>query len=149
MKKVLIAFLTIFITSSITLAGEVKTNDYTLTNKEIKQELNMLKTRRLLIANALLLTDLQKAKANQIYQKVADKEAILYAQLKKEKAIYQAVSKEKNTKAKKQQRQIINMLNKDIQNLQHNADKDFKSILNHDQRVKFRRLNNELKLKKV
>ena len=41
------------------------------------------------------------------------------------------------------------MLNKDIQNLQHNADKDFKSILNHDQRVKFRRLNNELKLKKV
>ena len=40
MKKVLIALLTIFITSSITLAGEVKTNDYTLTNKEIKQELN-------------------------------------------------------------------------------------------------------------
>ena len=41
MKKVLIALLTIFITSSITLAGEVKTNDYTLTNKEIKQELNI------------------------------------------------------------------------------------------------------------
>ena len=53
MKKVLIALLTIFITSSITLAGEVKTNDYTLTNKEIKQELNMLKKRRLLIANTL------------------------------------------------------------------------------------------------
>ena len=148
MKKVLISLLTIVLTSSLALAGEVKTNDYTL-NKEIKQELNTLKTRRLLIANALLLTDLQKAKADQIYKGVADKEAILYAQLKKEKAIYQAVSKEKNTKAKKQQRQIINMLNKDIQTLQHNADKDFKSILNHDQRVKFRRLNNELKLKKV
>lgn len=149
MKKVLISLLTIVLTSTLALAGEVKTNDYTLTNKELKQELHTLKTRRLLIANALLLTDLQKAKAEQIYQKVADKEAILYTQLKKEKAIYQAISNEKNTKAKKEQRKIINMLNKDLQTLQHEADKDFKSILNHDQRVKFRRLNNELKLKKI
>lgn len=149
MKKIFISLLTIVLTSSIALAGEVKTNSYTLTNKEIKQELNTIKTRRLLIANALLLTDLQKAKADQIYKSVADKEAILYAQLKREKAIYQAVSKEKNAKAKKQQKQIINMLNNDIQTLQKEADKDFKSILNHDQRVKFRRLNNELKLKKV
>ena len=149
MKKILISLLTIILTSSVALAGEVKTNSYTLTNKEIKQELNTLKTRRLLIANALLLTDLQKVKAEQIYKNEADKEAILYAQLKREKAIYQAVAKEKNSKAKKEQRQIINMLTKDIHTLQHNADKDFKSILNHDQRVKFRRLNNELKLKKV
>lgn len=149
MKKILISLLTIILASSVAIAGEVKTNSYTLTNKEIKQELNTLKTRRLLIANALLLTDLQKVKAEQIYKNVADKEAILYAQLKREKAIYQAVAKEKNSKAKKEQRQIINMLAKDIHTLQHNADKDFKSILNHDQRVKFRRLNNELKLKKV
>lgn len=149
MKKLLISLLTIVLTSSIALAGEVKTNNYTLTSKEIQQELNTLKTRRLLIANALLLTDMQKVKAEQIYKKVSDKEAVLYAQLKREKAIYQAVAKEKNSQAKKEQRQIINMLNKDIQTIQHNADKDFKSILNHDQRVKFRRLNNELKLKKV
>ena len=102
MKKILISLLTIILTSSVALAGEVKTNSYTLTNKEIKQELNTLKTRRLLIANALLLTDLQKVKAEQIYKNVADKEAILYAQLKREKAIYQAVAKEKNSKAKKE-----------------------------------------------
>lgn len=149
MKKIFIAFFTLVVTSSFVFAGEVNTNNYTFSNKEVQQELNTIKTRRLLIANALLLTDMQKIKAEQIYKNIADKEAILYAQIKKEKAIYQAVAKEKKSQAKKEQRQVINMLNKEIQTLQRDADKDFKSILNHDQRVKFRRLNNELKLKKV
>lgn len=149
MKKIFIAIFTLVVTSSFAFAGEVNTNNYTFSNKEVQQELNTIKTRRLLIANALLLTDMQKIKAEQIYKNIADKEAILYAQMKKEKAIYQAVAKEKKSQAKKEQRQVINMLNKEIQTLQRDADKDFKSILNHDQRVKFRRLNNELKLKKV
>lgn len=151
MKKYFLLLLTIFMLGSATPANSINTDitpeNNVLTDKEIKAQISKIKTKRIIIANALLLNDFQKEKANEIYSKNFQKEVLLLAQLKKEKEILKSMSKEKkNSIERKNQRKIIANLEKSIETLECNTDKEFKKVLNRQQRSKFKRLQREVQI---
>lgn len=151
MKKYFLLLLTIFLLTSAAPANSINTDitpeNNALTDKEIKAQISKIKTKRIIIANALLLNDFQKEKANEIYSKNFQKEVLLLAQLKKEKEILKSMPKEKkNSIDRKNQRKIIANLEKSIETLECNTDKEFKKVLNRQQRSKFKRLQREIQI---
>ena len=81
------------------------------------------------------------------YSKNFQKEVLLLAQLKKEKEILKSMPKEKrNSVERKNQRKIIANLEKSIETLECNTDKEFKKVLNRQQRSKFKRLQREVQI---
>ena len=147
MKNLFLTLLAVICISAPALAIEITTDSTNFSNKEVKIQVNKINTKRLLIANALLLTDAQKLKANSIYNKSSEKEAILYLQLNQEKKLLQDLSKQKaNFAEKKAQRKIINNIEKNIKSIQKESDKDFKSILNYSQKLKYNKLKKEIQI---
>ncbi len=126
-------------------ASEISVQTSALSNKEIRTQINKIKTKRIIIANTLLLDSEQKKKANDIYSKIIEKEAMLFAQLQKEQEILKSMTKENSTKSERRaQRKVVNSLYKAIKTSENATDKEFKKILNHNQRVKFNRLKKEI-----
>ena len=149
MKKILLTTILICFICSSAFANnsttQISTENYMLSNKEIKAQIYKIKTKRIIISNALLLNDSQKEKANQIYSKNMEKEALLIAQLKKEQSILKAMSEQKHNSAeKRQQRKIVYNLQKAIINIENETDKEFKKVLTRSQRSKFNRLSKEV-----
>ncbi len=149
MKKIFVFIvLFIFYTSFCNLSAfsaEISTENSAILNREIKAQINKIKTKRIIIANALLLNNAQKEKAGEIYSSVIEKEALLLAQLEKEKEIMKNLYNEENNRSQRRnQRRIIYNLQKAIVDVENQVDKDFKKILTHDQKVKFNRLKKEI-----
>ena len=147
MKKllVLLAILLFTLNNGFVSASEIHSENSALQNKEIRAQLNKIKTKRIIIANALLLNSSQKKKAREIYSSVAEKEAMLLAELKEEKAILNSIPDDKpNAEARRNQRRIIYNLQKAIADIENHVDKEFKKILTHDQKVKFNSLRKEI-----
>lgn len=148
MKKILL-FLIIFLCGSVVLADvsqtEISSESNALSNKEVKAQLQKIKTKRIIIANALRLTDAQKEKANKIYSKNFEKEALLLAQLKKEQSILKEMSNKKRySPERKAQRKIVYELEKAIINIEDDMDKEFRKILTREQKSKFNRFKREI-----
>lgn len=148
MKKILL-FLMIFLCGSVVFAEvsqtEISSESNALSNKEVKAQLQKIKTKRIIIANALRLTDAQKEKANKIYSKNFEKEALLLAQLKKEQSILKEMSNKKcYSPERKAQRKIVYELEKAIINIEDDMDKEFRKILTHEQKYKFKRFKREI-----
>ncbi len=149
MKNLIILFtlLYFFINLNCALANEICVETTALTNKEIRAQLNKIKTKRIIIANALLLDDAQKKKANTIYSKIIQKEALQLAQLRKEQEILKSMTKENSTsEARRKQRKIVYNLQEAIRISEKQVDKEFKKILTHNQKVKFKRLKKEINI---
>ncbi len=148
MKKILL-FLMIFLCGSVVFAEvsqtEISSESNALSNKEVKAQLQKIKTKRIIIANALRLTDAQKEKANKIYSKNFEKEALLLAQLKKEQSILKEMSNKKHySSERKAQRKIVYELEKAIINIEDDMDKEFRKILTREQKSKFNRFKREI-----
>ena len=138
MKKYL-SLICILVLLSLSLncvcASEMSAQTTALYDKEVRTQINKIKTKRIIIANALLLTDNQKKKANEIYSKTIEKESIQFVQLKREQAILKNMTKNNTTfKERKAQRKIVNNLYDAIKASENETDKEFKKILNHKQR---------------
>ncbi len=149
MKKIFITLLTILtITGSANaIENTLKIDDLSVSNNEIKAQLNKIKTQRLIISNALLLNDIQKLRANEIFDNYNEKEALIYVQLKQENALLASLKSQKANKAEqKTQAKNIKNLKKALKSIQKQNDKEFKEILNHSQRVKFNRLRKEIQV---
>lgn len=149
MKKILLILSICVITFNINSATAVELNPETnaLSKKEIKAQVNKIKTKRIIIANALLLDEAQRKKADEIYYSVIDKEAIILEQLKKEQATLKSMTKETNTFAeRKSQRKTVYELQHALRVIESDVDKEFKKLLNHNQRVKFNRLKKEINI---
>ena len=142
---ILSAILFFFYIQSYTFAAELSADIPEISNREVNAHLNKIKTKRIIIANALLLDNAQKEKALKIYSDVVEKEALLVSQLEKEKQIMKELYKQENNRAERRnQRRIIYNLQKAIADVENQVDKDFRKILNHDQKVKFNRLRKEI-----
>lgn len=149
MKKILLTTLITCIIGSSAFAQDsatqISTENYMLSNKEIKAQIYKIKTKRIIISNALRLNDSQKQKTNEIYSKNMEKEALLIAQLKKEQSILKELNEQKkNSLEKKQQRKIVYNLQKSLITLEKETDKEFKKVLTREQRSKFNRLSKEV-----
>lgn len=126
-------------------ATEISAKTSALSNKEVRAQINKIKTKRIIIANTLLLDSAQKKKANEIYSKTIEKEAIQLTQLRKEQEILKTMTKENSTNAERRaQRKVVNSLYNAIKTSENETDKEFKKILNHNQKVKFNRLKKEI-----
>lgn len=126
-------------------ASEISAQTSALSNKEVRAQINKIKTKRIIIANTLLLDSAQKKKANDIYSRTIEKEAIQIAQLRKEQEILKNMTKENSTNAERRaQRKVVNSLYNAIKASENETDKEFKKILNHSQKVKFNRLKKEI-----
>ena len=104
MKKHLFLFFipVIFVLSiNCVCASEISVQTSALSNKEIRAQINKIKTKRIIIANTLLLDSAQKKKANDIYSKTIEKEAMQLAQLRKEQEILKSMTKENSTKSER------------------------------------------------
>lgn len=149
MKKIFITFLTLFTISNCVYAIEnnLQVENLNISNIEIKSQLNKIKTKRLIISNALLLNDIQRLKADKIFDNYNEKEALIYLQLKQENAILLNLKSQKaNKKEQKAQMKNIKNLKKALKSIQKQNDKEFKEILNHNQKVKFNRLRKEIQI---
>ena len=149
MKKILLTTILTCLLCSPEFANnsttQIYTENYMLSNKEIKAQIYKIKTKRIIISNALLLNDSQKEKANQIYSKNMEKEALLITQLKKEQSILKTMSEQKrNSTEKKQQRKNVYNLQKALLNIEKETDNEFKKVLTRTQRCKFNRLSKEI-----
>jgi len=145
MKRIFIIFVIFLFGMNCSFASEITAETNALSNKEIRAQLNKIKTKRIIIANALLLNSAQKKKANEIYSKIIEKEAIQLAQLRKEQAVLRTMNKENSTSSeRKAQRRIVYSLQEAVRTSENQADKEFKKILTRDQRVKFKRLKKEI-----
>ena len=128
-------------------AAELNPETHALSKKEIRAQVDKIKTKRIIIANALLLNEAQIKKAEEIYYSVIDKEAIILEQLQKEQAVLKAMTKETNTFAeRKSQRKTVYELQHALRVIESDVDKEFKKLLNHNQRVKFNRLKKEINI---
>lgn len=154
MKKLFLFFTTLVLTCSTAFANDNimlinAQTDYNY-SKDIKEQMQKIKTKRIIIANALLLSDSQKEKANNIYSNIFEKETLLIVQLKQEKEILKNLNEQKDKKyslERKQQRKVIAELEDAIKKIEKDADKDFSKILCREQRSKFKRLNREIQIK--
>ena len=149
MKKfLLILFFIIFVFNlNNAFATEISTQTNAIKNKEIKAQINKIKTKRIIIANALLLDSAQRKKANEIYSSVIEKEAIILEQLLKEQAVLKSMTKKTHTfSQRKAQRKIVYELQNSLRNIENDVDKQFKKILKHNQKVKFNRLKKEINI---
>lgn len=147
MKKFLLILLTITININVIYAAEITSETNALSKKEIRAQVNKIKTKRIIIANALLLDSAQRKKADEIYSSTINKEAIILEQLQKEQAVLKSMTKETNTFAeRKAQRKTVYELQHALITIENNVDKEFKKILNHNQRVKFNRLKKEINI---
>ncbi len=147
MKKFLLILLTITININVIYAAEITSETNALSKKEIRAQVNKIKTKRIIIANALLLDSAQRKKADEIYSSTINKEAIILEQLQKEQAVLKSMTKETNTFAeRKAQRKTVYKLQHALITIENNVDKEFKKILNHNQRVKFNRLKKEINI---
>ncbi|MBR1681377.1 hypothetical protein IJ707_06285, partial [bacterium] len=145
MKRIFIIFVILLFGINFSFANEISAETNALSNKEIRAQLNKIKTKRIIIANALLLNTAQKKKANEIYSKIIEKEAIQLAQLRKEQAALKVMTKENTTsEERKAQRRIVYSLQEAVRTSENQADKEFKKILTREQRVKFKRLKKEI-----
>lgn len=145
MKNLFIVLFIIVCSCSCVYAFE--TDSYSSNDIEFKEQLSKLQTKHIIIFNDLLLSDLQKAKANYIFKNSDNKEAEIYAKLKKEQNLLNnliAQSADKFTK--KQQKKNIRKLEKEILIIEKQADREFKKILNHDQRTKYNRIKKTVKI---
>ncbi|MBR2526331.1 hypothetical protein IKE67_07675 [bacterium] len=130
-----------------TNAVELTPETNAISKKEIRAQVNKIKTKRIIIANALLLDSAQRKKADEIYYSVIDKEAIILEQLQKEQEILKSMTKKTNTFAeRKAQRKKVYELQHALRTIENNVDKEFKKMLNHNQRVKFNRLKKEINI---
>ena len=149
MKKIFITVVTLLTITSTANAIEnnLEVESLNISNNEVKAQLNKMKTKKLIIGNALLLNDIQKLKADEIYEKALVKEAVVYLQLKQENAILVSL-KSQNANKKEQKAQVKNIkkLKKALKTVQRQNDKEFKQILNHNQRVKYNRLKKEIQV---
>ena len=149
MKKFLLILSICIITFNINsaTAAELNPETHALSKKEIRAQVDKIKTKRIIIANALLLNEAQIKKAEEIYYSVIDKEAIILEQLQKEQAVLKAMTKETNTFAeRKSQRKTVYELQHALRVIESDVDKEFKKLLNHNQRVKFNRLKKEINI---
>lgn len=146
MKNIfVILFFVLMILQPTSFATEISTENNAISDREVKAQVSKIKAKRIIIANALLLNDSQKEKARNIYNSVIEKEALLVAQLNKEKETMKTLYQEKNNaKERRNQRRIIYNLQKAIKDVENQVDKEFKKILSHDQKVKFNRLKKEI-----
>lgn len=149
MKILYISFISLclflYSAQSQCFAAEISTDNIPVNSNVVRAQINKIKTKRIIIANALLLNNAQKQKAREIYLSVIEKEAILIAQLENEKTVMKKLYQEENNNAERRnQRRIIYNLQKAIADTENKVDKDFKKILTHDQKVKFNRLKKEI-----
>ena len=122
-------------------AVEINPETNALSKKEIRAQVDKIKTKRIIIANALLLDSAQKKKAEEIYYSVIEKEAIILEQLQKEQTTLKSMTKKTNTFAeRKAQRKTVYELQQALRTIENEVDREFKKILNHNQKVKFNRL---------
>lgn len=146
-KQLFLAVLLVISVLSLNFAcaSEISAETSALSNKEVRNQINKIKTKRIIIANTLLLDASQKKKANEIYSKTIEKEAIQFTQLRKEQEILKSMTKENSTNAQRRaQRKVVNSLYNAIKTSENETDKEFKKILNHSQKVKFNRLKKEI-----
>lgn len=130
-----------------TNAVELTPETNAISQKEIRAQVNKIKTKRIIIANALLLDSAQRKKADEIYYSVIDKEAIILEQLQKEQEILKSMTKKTNTFAeRKAQRKKVYELQHALRTIENDVDKEFKKMLNHNQKVKFNRLKKEINI---
>lgn len=153
MKKILV-FTTVLFLICINInsasAVDITVESSVISNKEMKLQLNKIKTKRIIIANALLLNDEQRKKANEIYSKITEKEAMQLAQLQSERAVLKNMTKENsNAAARKAQRKVVYELQDAITLNEDNADAEFKKILTREQKTKFKRLRKEIKISDI
>ncbi len=149
MKKILlIIFLfSVLLTSNQISASEIELETNAMANKEIRAQVDKIKTKRIIIANALLLDSAQIKKANEIYSSVIEKEAVILEQLLKEQAILKSMTKETHTFAQRRaQRKIVFELQNSLRTIENDVDKQFKKLLKHNQKVKFDRLKKEINI---
>lgn len=143
----LILLLTFTVNANCSFASEITVETDALSNREIRAQLNKIKTKRIIIANALLLDSAQRKKANDIYSKIVEKEAIQLAQLRQEQAILKLMNKQNSTASEiKAQRRIVYSLQESVRASENQVDKEFKKILNRSQRTKFKRLKKEINI---
>jgi Spy/CpxP family protein refolding chaperone len=147
MKKILLSLISVVILSSTVFAEQnnISTENDFLSSKEIKSQLHKIKTKRIIISNALLLDDSQKQQANQIYSKISEKEAILIVQLKREEDILKEMQEQnENSLNIKKQKNNIDSLKSALNDIDKEADNEFKKILTKQQKTKFKRLKKEV-----
>lgn len=149
MKKVFFIFVIAILMLNATYADAVEINseNNVISKKEIRAQINKIKTKRIIIANALLLDSAQRKKADEIYSSVIEKEAIILEQLQNEQKILKSMTKETNTfSERKAQRKKVYELQHALIMIENDVDKEFKKMLKYNQKIKFNRLKKEISI---
>ena len=148
MNKLIALSIFTLLSFNVAFAIDEDFNKKLYNEKELKEQITKIKNRRIIISNALLLTESQKKDAYNIYDQSSDKEAILFIKLKQEKNLLDNLSSDKNTNRveKSKQKRIVSNIQKDLLTIQKDYDKNFKKILTRSQRSKYKRLNREIPL---
>ncbi|MBQ3311396.1 hypothetical protein IJG72_04890 [bacterium] len=151
MKKFLLLLLAIitFINFKPVFAICESQLDETLYNKkEIKSQILKIRNRKIIISNALLLSDSQKTNLYNLFNQDNQKEAILYLKLKEETNLLNNLNNNKNISRieKRNQKKTISKIKKEIELIEKNNEADFKQILTRKQRAKYNKLKREIPL---
>lgn len=146
MKNLFISLIIIFFACSHVSAFETESYN-NLEDIEIKEQLTKLETKHIIIFNDLLLSDLQKAKAKYLFKNSDKKEVEIYTKLKKEQNLLNNLTTQNADKNNiKQQKMNVKKLKNEIISIEKHTDKEFKKILNHDQKVKYNHLKKTIKI---
>lgn len=146
MKNLFISLIIILYTYSYVYAFESQSYSH-VDDIEMKEQLSKLETKHIIISNDLLLSDLQKTKAKYLFKNSDKKEIEIYAKLKKEQNLLNNLTAQKaDRNTIKQQKENVKRLKNEISDIEKQTDREFKKILNHDQKSKYNRLKRTVKI---